>query len=135
MYDYHNTGPTFKTARSNRYDWRKLFNKFKLKKKPKTRDDLDVDTIGGAVDMNLALITGRKLLYNQMLATWMKLYLVWSRSWAMVLLQFLAPVLLINSTLALIFYATRTSEIIDKRAFVLTKGLDFHISYLFNIVE
>ncbi|XP_026317827.1 ATP-binding cassette sub-family A member 3-like [Hyposmocoma kahamanoa] len=82
----------------------------------------EFDSIRGAGNTKLKAITGQKLLINQILATWMKLFIVWSRSWTMVLLQFLAPVLLINSTLALIAYATRTSDSIQNRALVLTKG-------------
>lgn len=83
--------------------------------------------MGGVGDTNVKPITGTQLLWNQILAIWMKLFLVWTRSWTMVVLQILAPILLINSTLAMIFYVTRKSEIIERRAFTLTKGLDFQL--------
>ncbi|XP_026317826.1 ATP-binding cassette sub-family A member 3-like [Hyposmocoma kahamanoa] len=87
-----------------------------------TTDGLEFDSLGGAGDTKLKTITGPQLLINQILATWMKLFLVWSRSWTMILLQFLTPILLINSTLAMIAYATRTSDAKEKRALVLTTG-------------
>lgn len=94
-----------------------------------------IDSLGGATDTNLKPITGHQLLLNQILATWMKLFLIWTRSWTMTILQILAPVLIINTTLALIFYATRTSVTIEKRALTLTEGLDFQKSCLCHIVE
>lgn len=100
-----------------------------------TNDAIDIDKIEGAGDTNFKVITGQKLLLNQILATWMKLFIIWSRSWTMAILQILAPILLINFTLAMIVFATRRPATIEKRELVLTKGLDFQISSLFYIVK
>ncbi|CAH0397901.1 unnamed protein product [Chilo suppressalis] len=85
-----------------------------------TKYDIDASSIDRLRDEES--ISGFPLLCQQVLATWLKLWLVWSRSWGMVLLQILVPTLLITSTLGVMRYITSFTPTIVRRPLSLTEG-------------
>ncbi|CAB3224162.1 unnamed protein product [Arctia plantaginis] len=68
--------------------------------------------------------TGHALLMQRMLAVWLKLSLVWRRSWWLVILQFVIPTLLLTAALGLLRYILSLVPTIKKRKLALTTGFE-----------
>lgn len=66
--------------------------------------------------------TGYSLLIQRMLAVWLKLSLVWRRSWYLVILQFVIPTLLLTASLGVLKYILSLVPNIRKRELTLTTG-------------
>ncbi|KAL4712265.1 hypothetical protein ACJJTC_004027 [Scirpophaga incertulas] len=66
--------------------------------------------------------TGIRLLGQHMVAIWLKLFFVWTRSWGMLLLQVLMPIVQINATLGVMQYIMSLSPSIQRRLLKLTDG-------------
>ncbi|KAL0841224.1 hypothetical protein ABMA28_014958 [Loxostege sticticalis] len=67
-------------------------------------------------------LSGFRLLGQHILAVWLKLSLVWMRSWGMVLLQILVPVLQMTATLGIMEYVFGLTSTIHRRALSLADG-------------
>ncbi|XP_038212274.1 ATP-binding cassette sub-family A member 3-like [Zerene cesonia] len=66
--------------------------------------------------------TGSRLLWLQVKATWYKLFLVWSRSWGLLILQILVPVLQINISLGITTYILVNRATVIPRLLSLVQG-------------
>ncbi|CAG5059697.1 unnamed protein product, partial [Parnassius apollo] len=67
-------------------------------------------------------IRGWRLLCFHYFAIWQKLLLVWSRSWGVLLLQVLVPLLMINISLGILQYIISHSPSIQSRPLTLAEG-------------
>lgn len=74
------------------------------------------------MDRDESSVSGFRLLCQHVVAVWMKLGLVWFRSWWLVLLQFAAPIVLINATLGVLQYVMSFVPTINNRILDLTEG-------------
>lgn len=77
-------------------------------------------------------LSGFRLLGQHILAVWLKLSLVWMRSWGMVLLQILVPVLQMTATLGIMEYVFGLTSTIHRRALSLADGYANKTSYYKN---
>ncbi|XP_028174675.1 ATP-binding cassette sub-family A member 1-like [Ostrinia furnacalis] len=67
-------------------------------------------------------ISGFRLLVQHVLAVWLKLSLVWIRSWGLILLQILVPVLQMTATLGVMEYIFSLIPTIQRRALSFAVG-------------
>ncbi|CAH0723431.1 unnamed protein product, partial [Brenthis ino] len=65
--------------------------------------------------------TGLRLLWLHASGVWMKLFLVWTRSWGRLILQVLVPILQITLSLGILEYLTATSSPATRRPLTLTE--------------
>nr|QBP34375.1 ATP-binding cassette sub-family A2 [Trichoplusia ni] len=82
----------------------------------------EIDSSLEQLDRDESSVKGFRLLYQHVLAVWLKLALVWYRSWWLVLLQFAAPIVLINATLGVLQYVMSFVPTINNRILDLTEG-------------
>nr|XP_021189988.2 phospholipid-transporting ATPase ABCA3 [Helicoverpa armigera]XP_049699930.1 phospholipid-transporting ATPase ABCA3 [Helicoverpa armigera]XP_049699931.1 phospholipid-transporting ATPase ABCA3 [Helicoverpa armigera]WRX06183.1 ABCA2 [Helicoverpa armigera] len=90
-----------------------------------TIDDIlkqEIDSSLEELDKDESNVTGLRLFGQQVLAVWMKQWLVLIRSPWVMALQFLAPVILINSTLGVLRYVMSLSPTIRTRWLSLEEG-------------
>ncbi|XP_046959913.1 phospholipid-transporting ATPase ABCA3-like [Vanessa cardui] len=66
--------------------------------------------------------TGFLLLWMHVSAVWFKLFLVWTRSWGILLLQILVPVIQINISLGILEYLVSLQGSVIKRPLTLSQG-------------
>ncbi|XP_045771590.1 ATP-binding cassette sub-family A member 2-like [Maniola jurtina] len=66
--------------------------------------------------------TGFRLFWLRVTGVWLKLFLVWTRSWGLLLLQVLVPILQINTNLGILQYILGKSATVISRALTLTQG-------------
>ncbi|CAH2236791.1 jg8550 [Pararge aegeria aegeria] len=66
--------------------------------------------------------TGFQLLWLRVSGVWLKLFLVWTRSWGLLLLQVLVPILQINTNLGILQYLLGKSSTVISRALTLAQG-------------
>ncbi|XP_068631845.1 phospholipid-transporting ATPase ABCA3-like [Battus philenor] len=67
-------------------------------------------------------VTGVHLLRQHVIAIWLKLWWVWSRSWGVLLLQVLVPLIQINATLGVLKYVLYNEAEIHSRPLTLAQG-------------
>ncbi|CAB3224168.1 unnamed protein product [Arctia plantaginis] len=90
-----------------------------------TTDDVsrnEIDSSLEQLDKHDSSVTGFTLLGQRVLAVWLKLLLVWSRSYWLLILQFAAPIVLINATLGVLQYVMSRTATIQNRILSLTDG-------------
>ncbi|XP_050346196.1 ATP-binding cassette sub-family A member 2-like isoform X2 [Nymphalis io] len=81
-------------------------------------DDLSLQNL----DKSDESATGLLLLWLHVSAVWLKLFLVWIRSWGILFLQILVPVIQINISLGLLQYLVSLQATIISRPLSLTQG-------------
>ena len=74
------------------------------------------------VDRDESSVTGFRLLCRQVMAVWMKQWLVLIRSPWLMILQFFAPIILLNATLGVLNYVLSLAPTIHARLLMLTEG-------------
>ncbi|XP_075973498.1 phospholipid-transporting ATPase ABCA3-like isoform X2 [Anticarsia gemmatalis] len=82
----------------------------------------EIDSSLEQLDRDDSSLTGWGLVVQHVCAVWLKLSLVWVRSWWLVLLQFVAPVVLINATLGVLQYVMSLVPTVRNRLLTLTEG-------------
>ncbi|CAH2106426.1 unnamed protein product [Euphydryas editha] len=81
-------------------------------------DDLSLQSL----DQSDESVTGFRLLWLHVSAVWLKLFLVWTRSWGLLLLQVLVPIIQINVSLAILYYIVSNRAYVISRPLTLTEG-------------
>ncbi|XP_047994969.1 phospholipid-transporting ATPase ABCA3-like [Leguminivora glycinivorella] len=103
---------------------------------PTAFDDVETNTSGGTDDMiadmdilsmdqmdkEQDMLSGFRLFVQHVLAVWYKLWLVWSRSWMLLLMQVLVPLLMINITLGILQWVMSVQPKVIPRALTLGQG-------------
>ncbi|XP_013169431.1 PREDICTED: ATP-binding cassette sub-family A member 3-like isoform X2 [Papilio xuthus] len=67
-------------------------------------------------------LSGHRLMWLHVVGVWQKLWWVWSRSWGVLVLQVLVPLVMINATLGVLQYIVSTVPAIQSRALTLAEG-------------
>ncbi|CAG9094857.1 unnamed protein product [Plutella xylostella] len=67
-------------------------------------------------------LSGASLVWQHARAMWLKLWLVWSRSWGLLLLQILIPLVIINATLGILQYMVSLTDNVQERHLTLNQG-------------
>ncbi|CAB3224165.1 unnamed protein product [Arctia plantaginis] len=82
----------------------------------------EIDRALAQLDKPESSVKGNDLIKQRVRAVWLKLILVWSRSWWHVLLQFMAPIILLNVSLGILQYILSLVPTIKKRLLTLSSG-------------
>ncbi|XP_052740190.1 phospholipid-transporting ATPase ABCA3-like [Bicyclus anynana] len=81
-------------------------------------DEVSLETLDNSYENE----TGIRLFWLRVSGVWLKLFLVWTRSWGLLLLQVLVPILQINTNLGILQYLLGKSATVISRALTLAQG-------------